>query len=588
MSDFLEFDPVISFIPLMGVISVVVMLTIFFVWKESRMPYRFKGLRVAAQVVAMLAFVGLLLRPSYSTTKPGTSLVLLTPNYSTKTFDSLIVANRSLRVVLAPGVAAREGAAAISSFRQLSTMGEVAFVLGDGIPTASLELLKSDPFIYLRGVIPAGIVSLDLGPFPENRKNFLRGEIRDGNKTRVRLVGPGGVEDSVLIRKNGLQTFQLAFTTKRPGQYVYSLMLTDSTGRKVEEQVPVEVIGARTLRILLLQTYPQAEVRFLKNYLGEKGHAVTTRYQLSRNVFRYEFANTSSIKPGSLTGAMLDEYDLVITDDESLDLLAASERSAIEQSVGQGLGLLMLIQQVPEVSRFPGKAFGLAQDSDVADTIRYSVPGYGNFVSPFTALRTLSGSSVQPVMLTGTRVLSGFVLHGQGKAAFQSLRETYRLALGGETGPYAALWTPLLEQVARREDIGVAARVLSSFPIYPDDPVSIEIIGSGPLTVSTQEGARIPLTEDVRIDDVWGGTFWSDEPGWSSLSISDGFGRSVFTSKPGDWKSLRISNQQRANARISSDSYSTDLRQLYQPVPQIIFFVLFLLSAGFVWLAPKL
>lgn len=571
-------------IPLIGV----VLLALFFAWKESRMPYRFKALRVIAQIVAMAALLGLVLRPSYMTTEPIPSLVLLTPNYSVKTYDSLMSANRSLRTVLTPGVAARDGVVSIRSFRELSAIGEVAFVLGDGIPAASLELFRSDPFIYLRGATPEGIVSLHLGPFPENRKNFLRGEIRDGSKTRLTLIGPGGVEDSVSIRKNGLQEFQLAFTTKRPGQYVYSLKLTDSTGRKAEELVPVEVTGARILRILLLQSYPQAEVRFLKNYLGEKGHTVTARYQLSKGVFRYEFANTTSKRSGSLTGAMLDEYDLVITDDESLDRLASNELLAIEQSVEQGLGLLMLLQRAPEARRFPGSGLGLKQDSDVADTIRYTVPGYGDFVSPYTALRVLPGSSVQPVMLMSMRVLSGFVLYGQGKAAFQSLRETYRLALGGETGPYAALWTPLLEQVARREDIGVAARVLSLFPIYPDDPVSIEIIGSGPLTVSTEDGARIPLTEDVRIDDVWHGTFWSDAPGWSSLSIADDYRRSVFTSKPGNWKSLRIANQQKANARISSFSHSAELRQIYQPVPQMMFFILFLLSVGFVWLAPKL
>jgi len=586
MSKLFDVNPMI---PLAWLVTMVIGLMVFFAWNESRKPYRFRALRVAAQMVSMLALLGLMLRPSYTVNIPKPALVLLTENYSGSALDSLMRNNQSLRIVSAPGVAGRDGVLSIRSFRELAAMGDVTLVLGDGIPVHSLEVLRDDPFVYLPGNTPNGIVSLRLGPFETNRRNILRGEVRAGDRTKLTLMGPGGVEDSVRFRKAGLHEFQLAFTTKRPGQYVYTLVITDSTGRKSEEVVPIEVKGARMLRILLLQTYPQAEVKFLKNYLAEKGHKVTTRYQLSKGVYRFEFSNTPTSRPGTLNSALLEEFDLVITDDESFERLPANELLALEEGTDRGLGLLILLQRVPDSKRFPGSVLAVEREEDQPDTIRYTLPGYGSFVNPFTALQPLPSSSIQPILQSGRQVLSGFMLQGEGKVAFQSLRETYRLALGGEAGPYAALWTPLLEQTARREDTGITARLAADFPVYPDEPISIEIIGSGPLEVLSSGGDRIPLAEDVRIDDFWHGTLWADQAGWTSISIGDGSRLNLFIAEDGSWKSLRRANQQARNARVSSRVETTaNDWSVSIPVSPWIFFVGFLLAFGFVWLGPKL
>ncbi len=587
MSDLFQFDPMVS---LNWLIPFMVFITVYFGWRESRKPYRFRWLRVASQSLAMIALLGLVLRPSYSSRETTPSLMVLTKNYSTRTVDSLLSAHGDLIAVVAPDAVPRIGTASIRSYRELQKKGRVWFVVGDGIPISECDALNEESFVYFPGSFPNGIVELQVSLFQESRKSRLRGTVRDMKNAALTLRGPGGVEDSVRIGKNGFEKFELAFTTKRTGQYVYDLTVRDSTGSTVSEVVPIEVVPSRKLSILLLQTYPQAEGRFLKNYLASNGHFLVTRYQLSKNTLRYEFANGTAEKFKTLSGQVLQSYDLVLADEESMHRLTDVEAGELERSVRGGLGLLLLLQRPPDGKRFPGNVLDLILDQGAPDTIRYSVPGFGTFVSPFVAMRTKLSGTLQPVMTSGQRMLSGFMLQGEGKIGFQSLRETYRLSLGGETESYAALWTPLLEQVARREDFGISARTATQFPVFPDEPIRVEVLGSDPISVNTNSGARIPLTEDVRVDDLWHGTIWGDEPGWTALSVGGNTLRlNVFISRPGSWEGLRRSNQRHANEQIAVSSGKTvsDSWVVKESVSPWIFFVLFLVATGIVWLAPK-
>jgi hypothetical protein len=579
----LQFDPAI---PPSVLIPIALVLMLWFGWSESRKPYPYKWLRVIAQTLALLSVLALLLRPSMTSTVERPSLLLLTPSYSAKQVDSLLNLERNLTLLLAPGAAEREGALRIQTYRELQAKGNLRFVLGDGIPAAFLETLGDEQFAYLPGKKPNGIMALNTGPFLQDRACFLSGTIRNGKGAVLKLVDPGGGESLTRILKMGEQDFRIEFTTKRPGLYVYDLIVLDSSGQSTKEQVPIEVMSSKRLSILMLQTYPHAEVKFLKNYLAEKGHLIVTRYQLSKNVMRYEYANGASGKFDRLTEDALNDFDLVLTDDESMERISESEAGQLRSAVRNGLGVLLLAHRAPSSARFPGSVLNLKDDPTAPDTIRYSVPGFGSNVSFFAALDVKRRDQHQSVLTAGSRVLSGFVLEGDGKVGYQTLMETYQLALSGKSSLYAALWTPLLEQMARREDITLSARSATPFPIYPDESVDVEIIGSTPTL--TADGVHIPLMEDVVVDDLWHGTFWSDESGWKALKVGSK-PLNVFISKPGAWLSLRKWTQQHANVLRSGLAHDQkETREKKTPISAWIFFSLFLLLAGFVWLAPKL
>lgn len=572
-------------IPLYLLLPTALVLALLLGWQESRKPYRFKILRVMAQALALLALLAMTLRPSRDIEKPAKEVVLLTSNYSRHALDSLLKLYAGLEIVRAPGVAPVTGADSVSSFRGLLQHGQIRFVMGNGIPVPFLDYVKGQQFQLIPGRPPAGVVELQLTNYPAHRKNWLAGKIRGGKGSRLTLVGPGGAEDSVIIRTNTLTSFELGFSTKAPGQYVYGLNVKDSTGKVTAEEVPIAVVASRQLSILLIQDYPQAEVRFLKNYLTEKNHRLVTRYRLSRNIFRYEVAN-GALKPSDrLDEEVLNRFDLVVADDESLKSLSPGEIDVMETAVRRGMGVLVLLNNLPEATRFPGDVLALKPVTGVPDTIRYSLGNFGSHSGPFVAVK--HGPRVQAILRSGSYLLQGLTLCGAGKVSCQSLRETYRLALAGDQSAFAALWTPLLEQTARREDVSSSLHMTSTFPRYPGDPVTFDLIGSDRLNVAA-DSIPIPLMEDVLVDELWHGRFWAGHAGWRELTTGDASVH-YFVARPGSWQSWKEEVQRRENELISQPSKPIDSTVVHrEEFPRWVFFVAFVVAMGFIWLAPKL
>jgi hypothetical protein len=201
---------------------------------------------------------------------------------------------------------------------------------------------------------------------------------------------------------------------------------------------------------------------------------------------------------------------------------------------------------------------------------------------------------VEPVMQINDRVLSGYVNKGAGRIAFQLLQETYRLVLEGRKMEYASLWSPLVERAARTQNPNFKIEMDQPFfPIYPDEPIDVNIIAANGSPRLMHDGALIPLREDVVIDDYWHGRSWANEAGWHQFTIEqDSSKQNYYVSHPNEWQSLRIAQLHKSNAALShNDSTSHNGLSIVKeqhPVSLFIFFIIFLLSAGFLWLVPKL
>ena len=102
------------------------------------------------------------------------------------------------------------------------------------------------------------------------------------------------------------------------------------------------------------------------------------------------------------------------------------------------------------------------------------------------------------------------------------------------------------------------------------------------------DSVRIPLSEDVTLDDVWHTKVWAATPGWHTLQ-TDGKNLEYFVSKAGGWHSLAIENQMKEN-RLSSRTQpmSGDTVGEQRGINPLFFYGSFLIAAGFLWLAPKL
>jgi hypothetical protein len=577
--------------PIWITLTIAGILSVFFVYKEIQRTRQFVSLRVSLQLIVMLSLVGLILRPSYRGKGDSESILVLTKGYDSKKADSLS-RKHSLKVFQTKDAARFPNAEMIESWHHFADKAQsIQYVMGEGIPTYALDEFDRIQFKFISGNEPIGIVRLELKPLKVNVPTILNGQSRAiGNDVTLQLLGPGGVEDSTTVNGNGVIPFSLTAKPKQSGKFIYQLV-TKENGKIVQtENLPVEIESDKQLNILFLQSYPTFETRYLKNYLSEKGHSVLVRYQVSKNTFRYEFANRESESIPVINASALNSYDLVITSSEVFQSLSSSEQQALEASLKNGLGVLLMFNQTPG-KKFK-ELFSIETVAVKSDTSTFMFPnGKEKYTLPAIPIRVGHLPEVERVITDSKQqTLAGYFNVRYGKIGFQFLNETYRLALEGKANEYARLWSPLIDGVARAKQEAFKIFIKSSFPFYQNQPVKVNVVSSSEKTPELfLDSIRVPLKEDVTINNYWHGEVWPTPAGWQAFTLQDSTQLNFYVSDNKEWNALKINNQILKNLNFEMADRSTRPPVLsYHLVSPLIFFLLFLLGSGLLWLLAKL
>jgi hypothetical protein len=584
-------NPSIGFHPLFptwGILLLTVPL-LYFVWKEYTRPHKFLILRLAAMTLAILSILGAILRPFYHEDKTASLILVLTEGYARDKADSIVKSNPEIKICRS-NHAEPYPLSTVSSFNSLDRSA-IRFVIGAGLPPEMLDRMDENKFTFIAGTAPEGITEVRVANrIRVNQRNLIQGTINTRNKTVIRLLSPGGVEDSVIVG-SGTSSFALSFKPKQPGLYLCTMDTRGTDGKRSSESLPVEVVNEQKLRILILQEFPAAEVRYLKNHLAEKGHAIALRYQISKSRFGNEYANLAPLRTDHLTKELLDAFDLVMADDKILQRLNGTEADILESSVRNGLGLIITFVGTPEKGKTVNRYIPLVAGRVNSDTVHVRLSGAKRFTIPAVPIDLAEDPAIHPIIRTGKRLLSGYYYSGAGKVGFQLLRETYRLVLEGSSDDYSFVWTPLLEMTSRTKWENFNISITRPIPYFPDEPVAVEVISSGLHPVLRCDSVRLPLTEDALIDDRWTGKLWAGKPGWHQFTFDkDSTHLNYFVSKPGSWNALELMNRKKANQAFNSSvavqpaTKETEEKE----ISALWFYLIFLLSSGFLWLAPKL
>jgi hypothetical protein len=561
---------------------------IFLIWKEINRKNRFLALRIIAVVLMISSITLWLLQPMTSVLKDSTSIILLTKNYDRAKVDSLSKKYPTYKLLRTQDAVAYKDVSELKPYALVDHENDISFILGDGLPYYEHENISSY-YSFLPGKLPLGITQLNApNSVQVNQAATISGVVNIKGSTTLVLEEPSGQKDSVVLQGTGEKSFSLSFQAQQPGLFSYSIILRDSITSKTEGQLPIEVTPEKKLNILIVQKYPSAEVRYLKNFLAEKGHAIIVRSQISKNDFHYEFSNHEAVRINRFTTETLNEFDLVLIDSKSLYGFSASELKSIEQSSKEGLGVIVLMNEVDFKKKLPLLNTSLAQYPK--DTVHLSVRKQ-RLVLPALAASVQASSAITPLTTSATRILSGYRNEVGGKIGFQLLHETYRLLLEGNENEYAALWSPLLESVARLAPQSFKIKINNTFPYYQDEPLSICVIAAAEDPELKSNTTKLPLQEDVLIDNYWHASTWTSKPGWHSLTTQDSTAFHYYVSLENEWNTLRIANQQHAHRAHATSVLSKAGKKLvteHKPIAPVWFFIVFLMSSGFLWLAPKL
>lgn len=567
------------------VAAISVLAVIIFGWLEIRRKQKLLALRLFAVIVAIVSLSCLVLNPSRTVTK-SSDIILLTANYNNNVLDSLINKNSNSQLYELSNVSGPRNARKID-YRDLAELKGNVTVLGEGLPDYALDYIDTSALTFVPSVMREGVTGIRPKMYTANQVNTLEGTYY-ARGTRSLVLKTGDITlDSISVNA-GLNSFTLTFTPKTPGRFLYTLAHTDYAGNVIAEQFPLEVKSQQALNILVLNEYPTAETRFLKNYLERQHHKLTLRNKITRDKYRTEFTNTPDVNVSRITENVLRNFDLVVTDIQSLATLSNAEKHALEQSVNEGLGLLTIIDN-PAPPQFVSDFLKIRLSRVKSDSASL-ILNKQRLKIPATAAAISSTQKITDIHTdVTTRALSGYLQRGLGKIGFQLLTTTFSLQLSGREDEYATIWSNVITTLARKERRVYDLEFLSPFPYHIDEPVDFRVIAAGDKPVVTFDSVDVPLFEDAIIGNVWYGKIWASHAGWNTLAIrQDSTQHNFFASQEDEWKSIRTYNQQKSLQRIASKTNSPATITAAQPLPRLLFFILFLAAASFLWLAPKL
>lgn len=577
--------------PLLWVVIVSLLIAILFFWLEIKRKQKLLLSRLAAVLIAVICLAMLVLRPEQSALK-SSNIIILTEKYSKPVLDSLLSVDPASQVYVAKKASPINNATSLDNYRELINLKGNIDIVGLGIPEYAIQHLDTTSVQFYPSKIPFGFTYIDSQKtFAINQTDELKiGFNSDKKSYTVKLSTSGIVQDSVIIKRVGEQSISFSLKPKVAGLLSYSLTAIDSLREIVfSEDVPIQVLDQKKLSILFLCNYPSAEIRFLKNFLETENHKLTLRYKISQDKYRSEFINTPQRNLGRINSSSLENFDLIITDATSLASLSNSEQKEIQESIRLGLGMIVQISE-STLEKNTQQLTGLRTNKIKSDSATL-ILNRAKLKAPASPVTISSDKNIFNVLQEPSgRIVSGYTQHGLGRTGFTLLNQTYSLELSGKRDLYADLWTSLINATTKRDVKKYDLKFTTPFPHYCDEPIDFQIIATDKKPTLLSDSTDIPITEDQLIQNVWHGRLWSSKPGWNSIKITeDSTNYNFFVSdEHHNWKNLRIFNQQLALSKVSSSSEKPVEQFLERPIPLYIFFLLFILSTGFLWLAPKL
>ncbi|SEK30025.1 hypothetical protein SAMN04488008_101227 [Maribacter orientalis] len=563
-------------------IAGLVLFAIFFYKEWVTRNRRNFVLNAVVAFVTIAALVLLVLEPTKEVEVDDQKGLLLTDGFDEQQNDSLVSLNKGIKVLnYDSGKSIRNELDSLTSI----------YVIGQGIPSYDFSLFNDLSVDYIPKENPSGI----------NRLSYTN-HINLGEK--VEIVGSynqpikgaflvfedsgGNGLDSIQFGENGNPDFSLSGSPKTSGTYVYQLTVKDSTGVLLDgNPLPIEIKEKKPLRVLILNNFPTFETKYLKNFLAEEGHEVIVRSQLTKGKFKFEYFNTSSSPVYELTDAVLNQFDLIISDADTYFNFSASLKNRFEKNIREsGLGVFIQPSEFLFNLRESSSYFKFKRDA--IDEVQ--LPNSSNSLEKYP-YDFDEQFLVQPILKGDGLTIAAYKQMGLGRVATTTISNSYQLLLNGSDEAYKNCWTQILDAIIKKNNMAVEWKAVSHIPIV-DAPFDFNLYTNlKGFSIVNENGGLVATVQKPMISNKYSGIIYPKKKGWNTLEIeSDSTSQfSYYVYDDVNWKSLRTTesiaaNQKRFKNTLNKNRTVTNDR----PISPISFYILFLIGIGWLWLSPKL
>lgn len=539
------------------------------------------SINIIVALLTIAALVILVLEPTREVEINDHQGILLSEGFNVQQRDSLLSLNKGLKVLkYNPKKSIRN---------QLDSLTTV-YVLGEGIKPFDFSRFNNIAVEYFPAKIPLGITQLTY------TKKISLGE-------KVEVIGSYNqpVNGSFLVfedsRGNGLDSIQfvessftdftLSGSPKASGNYVYQLAEKDSAGVVINSNpLPIEIKQKQPLRVLILNNFPTFETKYLKNFLSEEGHEVVVRSQLTKGKFKFEYFNTTSLPVYQFTDEILKQFDLVIVDADTYFSFGSTIKNRFEKNIREnGLGVFIqpsdfIFNRSASWSYFRFNRDDIKEVQILNSTIALEKYPY-EFDEEFL---------VSPIIVGDGKAIAAYKQMALGRVATTTLLGSYQMLLNGSDQIYKSIWTNILDEIAKPKIVPIEWKAETQIPKV-DEPFDFSLYtNQQEFAVLDEDSVRTPMLQKLMVSTHFTGTIYPKKTGWQHLSI-DGDSTSQFSFfvyDSVDWKALSSTQ----NIVLNQKKFKTDVNKnktviSNRPVSPLLFYILFLLGVGWLWLSPK-
>ena len=555
----------------------------FFVWKElSQRGERRFWVKLILAFLGLFAMGLLILKPAVPQIVSGKNSIVLTEGYRQEQLDSLTKLYKRIPIEsYQPG----------KLFSKINP-NDTLFILGHGlepfdfwmVEQNKVDLLGAEPLSGWTAIQYEPVI--ELGDILSLQIEYTQG--REGHWALLQDNG-GNVLDSVAFTGEILQKIDFEVEPKANGRFEFALVEKDAQGEVVsQEPIPFQVQEPEPLQVLIINTFPTFETKYLKNFLAENGHSLVVRSQLTKGRYKFEYFNTEAVPVYQLTEKALQPFDLVIIDADSYLELNKNSREALDKNVkDEGLGLY--VQPSGSLFNQAGRKFPLSFERDGVQELR--IEGTQQTLEKFP-FRLKEEILVEPIQWDAA-VVGASARQGIGKVGTIFLQDSYQLILDGKQDLYSALWSTIVDAMAKTKVVGTAWETEIPFPSV-DQPFQFVLKTDRLEPEVSSERGTVPLLQDLQIPTHWKGTTYPTTAGWNALAMAQdslpAFHYYVFQkdSRKAEHQKWVQQLNRRQFGKMGTEAGTRDLVKRGAPINPIWFFVVFVLCMGWLWLEPKL
>ncbi|RFM30196.1 hypothetical protein [Deminuibacter soli] len=561
---------------------------VLLLWKEwRRVPQKRRWLRLWCTVLALAGFGGLAIPVHYTVNKTAMGkALLLTDGYDEDSLQALLKANNGVKIYKW-----NKGEVVPANI-------QIIHLLGYGLLPDELQQLPPAQCVFHPATPVAGIGAVSWLPqLTEGNRLQVQGAVTgNANQPLQLLLQMGSTLLDSLTLAPGIRQFTLGTVPRHLGNAVYTLTLLQAKDTLEQQPVAVTVQQAPRLKVLLLASSPDFENKFLAGWLGRNGHTVFIRTAISKEKYHTSFLNTPAVSLDRLNNILLDSIDVCIADAAALQAMPASEITTLQAQVtAKGMGMIIRSDTAYNKTAFYQQPF-IVQPSTEVTPQELLLRDENNAVT--AALTTTQQSYLQasewmqPLVQNNQRKsLAAAALLGSGKLVYTTLNNSYSWLLAAHEADYAAYWTGLLQQAARKRETAEQWQVLPALPLVRH---AVRLVINAAVPPQIQVGAAaIALAQNPQLPYLYEGSYWPAAAGWQAGIGTHGDTHWWYAYALQDW--LNVQRQQRLIAtrdfcRLQQNAAVTATQQ--QPEQQELSpwyaAVVLLLACTVLWIERKL